>query len=143
MADQKTRTRDISFDDWCAQVVPEARQAEARALDKLFRVVTGFEPAIWTGGMVGYGAYDYTYASGRSGTSLATGFAPRKARISIYIMPGYTDFSHILNRLGPHSKGKSCLYITRLARVDLDVLGTLIQAGLDDLATLWPVRATL
>ena len=54
-------------------------------------------------------------------------------------MPGYADFGHILERLGPHSVGKSCLYLTRLDRVDTDVLAELIRAGLDDLATRWPV----
>jgi len=140
MADAKTQVQDIAFADWVAGVEPQPRQAEAVALDALFRRVTGFEPQVWTGGIVGYGAYDYTYASGHSGTWMATGFAPRKARLSIYIMPGYADFGPILDRLGPHSKGKSCLYITRLARVDLDVLGELIAAGLRDLATHWPVR---
>lgn len=103
----------------------------AVVLDWLFRDVTGFEPQVWTGGIVGYGACNDTYASGRSGTWMAMGFVPRKARLSVYIMPGYADFGSILDRLGPRSKGKSCLYITRLAPVDLDVLC--------DLAGHWPV----
>ncbi|MEX0310094.1 MAG: DUF1801 domain-containing protein [Tateyamaria sp.] len=141
MADLKTQTSDVPFSVWVDSVELETRRAEAQALDALFRRVTGFEPQVWTGGIVGYGAYDYTYATGRSGTWMATGFAPRKAKLSIYIMPGYANFDPILDRLGPHSKGKSCLYITRLARVDADVLGELIAAGLRDLADHWPVRA--
>ena len=143
MADAKTKLLDVRFDDWVAADVPEARQDEARRLDALFRDATGFAPQVWTGGIVGYGAYDYTYASGRTGTWMATGFAPRKARISVYIMPGYSDFGPILDRLGPHSKGKSCLYITRLARVDLSVLQELVRAGLNDLEQHWPVRASV
>ena len=141
MSDPKTRPEPVDFATWVQGVEPEARRVEAVELDALFRRVTGFEPCIWTGGIVGYGAYDYTYASGRSGTWMATGFAPRKAKLSVYIMPGYADFGPILERLGPHSKGKSCLYITRLARVDLNVLDELIAAGLRDLETHWPVRA--
>ncbi|MEM8653969.1 MAG: DUF1801 domain-containing protein [Pseudomonadota bacterium] len=140
MAEPKTQVLETPFSAWVKGVEPDTRRNEACQLDDLFRAVTGFDPQIWTGGIVGYGAYDYTYASGRSGTWMATGFAPRKARLSIYIMPGYADFAPILERLGPHSKGKSCLYITRLARVDMDVLGELIAAGLRDLATHWPVR---
>ncbi|APX13542.1 DUF1801 domain-containing protein [Tateyamaria omphalii] len=140
MADLKTKVVETPFSDWVNGVEPNARRDEARALDALFRDVSGFAPQVWTGGIVGYGAYDYTYASGRTGTWLATGFAPRKARLSIYIMPGYADFGPLLDRLGPHAKGKSCLYITRLARVDLAVLGEVIAAGLRDLATHWPVR---
>lgn len=141
MAEAKTKVLSVDFAKWVTQVPTETRRAEARQLDDLFRRITGFEPQVWTGGIVGYGAYDYTYASGRSGTWMATGFAPRKAKLSIYIMPGYADFGPILERLGPHSNGKSCLYITRLERVDIDVLGELIAAGLRDLATHWPVRA--
>lgn len=141
MADVKTKVLSVPFDDWVAADVPDARRDETRRLDALFRDATGFAPQVWTGGIVGYGAYDYTYSSGRTGTWMATGFAPRKARISVYIMPGYADFGPILARLGPHSMGKSCLYITRLARVDQNVLGELIRAGLTDLGRHWPVRA--
>ena len=141
MAEPKTKVLDVTFDDWVARDVPDNRRDEARRLDTLFRAATGFQPQVWTGGIVGYGAYDYTYASGRSGTWMATGFAPRKAKISVYIMPGYADFGPILDRLGPHSKGKSCLYITRLARVDEAVLTELVAAGLKDLSEHWPVRS--
>jgi hypothetical protein len=89
--------------------------------------------------MVGYGRYDYTYDSGRSGQSLATGFSPRKAEQAIYIMPGYTDFTAIRARLGKHRMGKACLYIKRLSDIDTDVLAELIRAGLDDLASQHPV----
>ena len=123
-------------------VEPDRRHREAQKLDALFREVTGWAPRLWLGGMLGYGTYDYTYASGRSGTFLATGFAPRKAKLSIYILPGYTDFSTILADLGKHTTGKSCLYINKLEDVDLEVLGRLIRAGLDDLGTRWPVRGT-
>ncbi|MEL6618312.1 MAG: DUF1801 domain-containing protein [Pseudomonadota bacterium] len=143
MTQNRTTASDVEFDTWVQGVEPEQRQHDARALNALFGRVTGYAPRVWSGNIVGYGAYDYTYASGRSGTWMATGFSPRKARLSIYIMPGYADFGPILDRLGPHSKGKSCLYITRLARVDMDVLGELIAAGLRDLATHWPVRATV
>ena len=140
MSDAKTQPLAAEFERWVTSVAPEARKEEAIALDALFRAATGFAPRVWTGGIVGYGAYDYTYASGRSGTWMATGFAPRKAKLSIYIMPGYADFGDILARLGPQQMGKSCRYITRLARVDLEGLAELVQAGLRNLATQWPVR---
>lgn len=138
---QKTKVEDISLQAWIRTVDPARRRDDAVSLDALFRKATGFEPVVWTGGIVGYGVYDFTYASGRTGRWMATGFAPRKAKLSIYIMPGYADFGPILERLGPHGKGKSCLYIARLDRVDMDVLSELIVAGLKDLGTRWPVRA--
>ena len=128
--------------DFLTGVEPERRHREAAALDLFFQKVTGFQPELWSGGMLGYGRYDYTYASGRTGTWFATGFAPRKAKLSIYIMPGYADFSAILARLGKHTKGKSCLYLNKLEDADMDVLAELVRAGLKDLATRWEVQAT-
>ena len=124
---------------WLAEVEPERRRVEGQALDALFREVTGWTPRMWGTSIIGYGAYDYTYQTGRTGRWLATGFSPRKAQLSIYIMPGYADFSDIRARLGPHSVGKSCLYIRSLDKVDTDVLAELIRAGLDRLATIYPV----
>lgn len=89
--------------------------------------------------MIGYGAYHYVYDSGREGDFLATGFSPRKTNLVVYIMPGYADFGDILARLGKHKLGKSCLYINKLADIDESVLEELIRAGLDDLASRWPV----
>ena len=136
----KTRPEARPVGDFIAAVEPERRRDEARRLDTLFRRVTGWEPVMWGTSIVGYGRYDYTYASGHSGSWLATGFSPRRAALSIYIMPGYADFAPILARLGPHRTGKSCLYVTRLERIDLEVLGELIRAGLDDLARHWPLH---
>lgn len=97
---------------------------------------------MWGPSIIGYGQYHYVYDSGRQGDFLATGFSPRKARHSIYIMPGYADFGDILARLGKHKMGKSCLYVNKLADIDLDVLAELIRAGLADLDKKWPIQPT-
>lgn len=97
---------------------------------------------MWGASIVGYGTYDYRYASGREGRFLATGFSPRKANLSVYIMPGYKDFSEILARLGKHKIGASCLYINKLADIDQEVLAELISAGLKNLSSLHAVSAS-
>ena len=140
MSDQKTQPTARRPEDFLSAIDHPGRRADAQALDRLFRQITGYVPQMWGNSIVGYGRYDYTYASGRSGQFLATGFSPRKANLSIYIMPGYTDFSAILARLGKHKLGKSCLYINKLADIDTGVLGELIRAGLTDLQTRWPVH---
>ncbi len=104
--------------------------------------MTGFHPRLWGDRIIGYGQYHYTYASGRAGDFLATGFAARKAALSLYIMPGYAEFSDLVSRLGKHRRGKACLYITRLADVGTGVLRVLVRAGLEDLGRRWPVAAT-
>ena len=140
MAENKTQLTDQSVADFIAAVENPRRRADAEVLEQLFRETTGWQPRMWGPSLIGYGSYDYTYDSGRSGTFLATGFSPRKANLSIHIMPGYADFGDILARLGKHKIGKSCLYINKLADVDLDVLAQIITAGLDDLAARWPVK---
>lgn len=124
------------------QVEPARRHREAAELDQFFRRVTGFAPVLYRGGMMGYGRYHYTYESGRSGASLATGFAPRKAKLSIYIMPGYVDYGDILARLGKHTMGKACLYLNKLEDADLNVLEELVRAGLHDLGKRWQIEPT-
>lgn len=95
---------------------------------------------MWGPSIVGFGRYHYRYDSGREGDFLACGFSPRKANMTVYIMPGYQDYGEILGRLGKHRVGKSCLYINRLADVDLAVLEELIRVGLRDLDARWPVH---
>lgn len=140
MAQNKTQPTTVDVDAFLSAVEPERRREDGQALNTLFKRVTGWAPVMWGPSMIGYGSYHYRYDSGREGESLATGFSPRKSNLSIYIMPGYADYSAILDRLGRHKTGKSCLYVNRLSDVDLDVLAELIQAGLDDLGRKWPVR---
>lgn len=138
----KTKVEPQGIDDFLAAVAPPQRQAEARRLVTLFAEVTGYQPRVYTGGMVGFGHYAYTYASGHSGTSMATGFAPRKADLSIYVMPGQRDIAPLLARLGKHRMGQACLYLRHLADADEGVLRELIATRLADLKTLWTVEAT-
>lgn len=139
MAANKTLPTKVAVGAFLAGVEPPRRAEDGLRLDRLFRDVTGYEPCMWGPSIVGYGRYHYVYASGREGDFLATGFSPRKAALSIYIMPGYADFGTILDRLGKHRIGKSCLYVNKLADIDLDVLAELIRAGLAELETHWPV----
>jgi hypothetical protein len=137
--DAKTKSAPLDRAVWLAGVEP-ARSGEAERLLAIFAEVTGWEPRLWGPSMVGFGRYAYRYDSGHGGESLATGFSPRKAELSIYILPGYADFGGILSRLGPHKLGKACLYLRRLDAVDEGVLRELIRAGLEDLGRRWSVH---
>ena len=100
--------------------------------------ITSMEPKLW-GKVIGFGDYHYKYDSGREGDSLRTGFAARAQSLVIYIMPGYTDFSDELSRLGKYKMGKSCLYIKRLSDVNEDVLREIITKGLAIMAEKYPI----
>ncbi|KIC22290.1 MULTISPECIES: DUF1801 domain-containing protein [unclassified Leisingera] len=140
MSRNKTALTGASVIEFLQAVEPERKLVEAQELDRLFRKATGYQPQMWGPSIVGYGRYHYRYATGREGEFLATGFTPRRARHSIYIMPGYQDYSAILARLGKHRLGKSCLYVNKLADIDLNVLAELIRAGIKDLNAIWPVQ---
>lgn len=139
MSDNKTQPTTVDPRNFLATVTPASRREDARVLLDLFAEVTGWAPRMWGPSIIGYGRYHYTYASGREGDFLATGFSPRKAAQSIYIMPGYADFGPLLDRLGPHRTGKSCLYVTSLSRIDLGVLRALIGQGIERLQGIYPV----
>ena len=142
MTQNKTQPTPIAPADFIAAVDHPVRRTDAEELNKIFQEVTGWSPQMWGPSIIGYGRYHYVYDSGREGDFLATGFSPRKSNLVVYVMPGYTGFGPILDRLGKWKMGKSCLYINKLADIDTDVLRELIRAGLDDLATRWPIEPT-
>jgi hypothetical protein len=139
---RQASTTSAAFDreTFLAGVPDPGRRAETVRLLAIFEAETGWQPRLWGASMVGFGRYAYRYASGHSGESLATGFSPRKAELSIYIIAGLAGFGDILARLGPHRTGASCLYLRRLDRVDEQALRALIRAGLQDLARRWPIH---
>jgi hypothetical protein len=138
MADLKTQPSDASVDQFIQAVPDEQRRQDAVALLALMQRITQQEPQLWGGTMVGFGRYHYTYASGRSGTWFVTGFAPRKRETTVYIMPGFEPYAALLEQLGQHRLGKSCLYIKRLSDVDRQVLEILIAQSVTDMAARYP-----
>ena len=118
---------------------PRLRREDARTLLALMSRITGWEAKMWGPSMIGFGEYHYRYESGREGDFLRTGFSPRKTGMVVYILPGYQDYSDRLSRLGKHKLGKSCLYINKLADIDLSVLEELVRAGLDDMEKKYPL----
>lgn len=138
MAQNKTQPHAASVEDFITAIEHPVRQADARTLLDMMTRISGHDAVMWGPSIIGFGRYDYVYDSGHSGSSMRTGFSPRKAHQVIYIMPGYTNFDPILDRLGKYKKGKSCLYINKLADVDLSVLGELVRAGLADMAEKYP-----
>lgn len=144
MAEAKTRITGEDPAEFIARVEPAARREEAKLLDALFRKVTAEQPRMWGPSIIGYGEYRTTYASGRDVHWMRTGFSPRKAKHSLYLMGGYCDKvaakrrEELLARLGKYSTGKSCLYINKLADVGLGVLEEMIAADWQAMARTYP-----
>ena len=126
MADLKTKRTTASVTEFLAGI-DSSRRGDCKRIGGMMRKATGKRATMWGTSIVGYGSYDYTYASGRSGTFMETGYSPRAQNIAIYIMPGFKPFAAELRRLGKHKTGKSCLYIKRLSDIDEAVLADIIQ----------------
>lgn len=130
-AENKTKPIELRPQDFVASVEHDTRRADAQTLLEVFTGVTGLEPKMWGPTIIGYGRYKYKYETGREGEFLMTGFSPRKSNLSLYILPGYRfpEMQEKLARLGKHKLGKSCLYINKIADVDVGVLKEIIADG--------------
>jgi len=135
----KTAPTDTDPLSWIDTVEPVRRRDDGRLLLQRFSDNTGLPAVLWGKDLIGFGLYEYTYKTGHSGEWFMTGFSPRKAAVSIYVMPGYQDLGEPLSRLGPHRLGKSCLYLSNLAKVDLDVLDEIVTSGMEYLKANYPV----
>lgn len=129
----KTTRTDASVDEFLGTVADPRRRADAEEVCELMREVTGVEPAMWGPGIVGFGSYRYRYASGREGDWPAVALSPRKQALTLYISDDYDRYAELLAKLGPHTTGKSCLYIKRLSDVDTDVLRTMVRDAFEHL----------
>ena len=101
------------------------------------------QPAVmWGPSIVGFDTYHYRYESGREGDMAVTGFSPRKGDISVYVLAGFADHEHVLARLGRHRTGKACLYIRKLADIDLAVLEELVALSVAEVKRQHPSTRT-
>ncbi len=139
MSSNKTKPSDADVMAFLEAVEPARRREDGLVLHELMNRITGMTPVLWGPGIVGYGQYAYKYASGREGLWPLTGFSPRKASMSIYIMPGFKQYSEQLARLGKHKHSVSCLYITRLDQTDLTVLEEIIRDSVRRMKEIYPV----
>ncbi|AJA07850.1 hypothetical protein SKP52_04615 [Sphingopyxis fribergensis] len=138
----KTKATEVSVADFIAAVPNEKRREEAVIVDAIHRRVTGLDPKMWGPSIIGYGSYDYLYDSGHSGTMCRAGFSPRKAAMTLYLMGNYCnrqdEADALFAKLGKYKTGKSCLYVNKLADIDLEVLEKLIILSWDSMNEYYP-----
>ena len=132
MAELKTKQNEQSVEDFLGGIADENRKRDCFTVLELMKKVSGHEPKMWGVNIVGFGNYTYTYESGREGEWFVTGFSPRKQNLTIYIMSGFSRCDEFLAKLGKHKTGKSCLYINKLADVNLEVLSELIENSVEN-----------
>ena len=121
MAETKTKPTDASVDAFLDGVAHPVRQADGKALRAMMERLTGEPATMWGPSIIGFGRYHYRYESGHEGDMCRVGFSPRSANLVLYV-GGFPEYEALLARLGKHKRSKACLYINKLADVDLGVL---------------------
>ena len=138
MSKLKTKPTEVSAESHIAAVANEEQRTDAQTLVALMRRVTKQEPRMWGPSIVGFGSYHYKYESGHEGDSALAGFAARGRELVVYIAPGFEGRDVLLAKLGKHRTGKVCVYIRRLANVDLQVLETLVTRSVAEMKRRYP-----
>ncbi len=135
----KTRPDHDQAATFLAGLRSEKRYEESLQLIELMQNLSGDPATLWGTSIIGFGHYHYTYASGHSGTSMRVGFSPRKNAMTIYIMSGYENKKALLEKIGPHSLGKSCLYIRDMSKIQTTILEEIIAISLKEMSELYPI----
>lgn len=130
MAENKTKATEVSVDAFIDSVENETRRADARTLVALFTRLSGRPAKMWGPSIIGFGTYHYRYDSGREGDMPMAAFSPRKANLVLYVGGTCDRRPDLMAKLGKHRIGKSCLYVNKLADLDLGVLEELIAADI-------------
>lgn len=140
MAELKTRPNSADVSAFLDGVDDQRRREDARSVCETMQKITRREPVLWGTSIIGFGSYTYNYTSGRTGDWPLIGVSPRKQALTIYVMSGFDEYDELLEALGPHKTGRSCLYIRDLAKVDDKVLARLIRKSVAHLRSKWPTR---
>ena len=138
MADIKTKATHESAEAFVDAVENNRRREDAKVLLSLFAKITGKPAVMWGPSIIGYGNYTYELADGSKAPFLRSGFSPRKQNLSIYVGAGMSANPELLKNLGKHKTSKACLYINKLADIDMDVLEAIIQADLAEMNKRYP-----
>lgn len=133
MAEAKTKPTGDSVKDFLGKIADDQRRKDCQVVTRLMSEVTKEKPEMWGATIIGFGRRMVKYAGGREGEWMITGFSPRKNDLTLYV-PGLAVFPDVLKSLGKHKTSKGCLYIKKLADVDLDVLKELLTQSVERVA---------
>ncbi|HET6647641.1 MAG TPA: DUF1801 domain-containing protein [Pyrinomonadaceae bacterium] len=135
MAELKTKPTKASVPGFLNKVADKSRREDCLKVLEIMKDVTGEDPEMWGDSIVGFGRYRYEYESGTKGEWMITGFSPRKGDLTLYLMSGFDGVADLMSRLGKHKTGKSCLYLKKLADVDVKVLRKIVEKSVKGMAS--------
>lgn len=132
MAENKTKATKASVDAYIASRANEQQAGDCKTLIALLKRITKKPATMWGPSIVGFGKYNYTYESGRTGEAPVAGFAIRGRELVLYVLVDDAKQQKLLAKLGKHKMGKVCLYFKQLADLDRDVLEAIVQNSVDE-----------
>ena len=141
MYELKTKETENSVIQFIESVDHPQKKEDAYKLLDIFTEATEHQAKMWGTSIIGFGKYQYKYASGQSGEFLMVGYSPRKSKISLYLATDIVQDSELMTDLGKHTTGKSCVYINKLKDINLDILHRLIKQSLIHIKSTYPDTA--
>ena len=129
MAGLVNKETNKSVPELIATVTPLSRREDSKVLLSLMKEISGFDPKIWGDNfIIGFGKYKYKRKQGKEEFEwFHMGFAPRKTKFTIYLTLDISKEEELLKKLGKCKWGKGCLYINKLADINLDGLKKLLN----------------
>ena len=131
MAKNKTTVTDSSVEEFINNVADPKKRIDSLRAIEIYRNITGHNPKMWGPSIIGFGSYHYKYESGHEGDAPIGGFSPRKDSLVFYFTPEPEIRKPLLEKLGKHKTGKSCVYVKKLDDIDLAVLDELIESTVE------------
>ncbi|MFD1848448.1 DUF1801 domain-containing protein [Oceanobacillus bengalensis] len=138
MYELKTKENDQSIIDFIEKIEKPKKREDAYRLLDIFSETTGYSAKMWGTSIIGFGTYHYKYESGHEGDAPLVGFSPRKANFSLYFATGDDKRAELLKDFGKHKTGKACVYINKIADINVDVLKKLINQSVSFLQEMYP-----
>ncbi|MCR4033436.1 MULTISPECIES: DUF1801 domain-containing protein [Flavobacterium] len=140
MAKNKTTETQNSVTEFINAVDNEVKRNDAFELLTIIQETTGFEPKMWGPSIIGFGSYHYKYESGHEGDAPLAGFSPRKTAMTVYFYLPEENREELLSQLGKHTSSKACIYIKKLADIDIEILKKIILRSIEYTQKLYPSK---
>jgi len=121
MTAKKTVSTDGDIDAYINTLPNARKQNEAREVLNLLKDITGRTPRMWGPSIIGFDVTKYKH-----GRMPVIAFSPRKTNFVFYIINESQHQKDLLAKLGKHRTGKVCLYVNKLADIDLNILEHLL-----------------
>lgn len=131
MAKNKTEFTDVNVSAFINALTDEKKKADSLTLITLMEEISGEKAKMYGPTIVGFGEYHYKYDSGHEGNAPILGFSPRKAAFSLYVFTGLDEHLPLVEKLGKFTMGKACIYVKKLADIDIAALQELMKVSIE------------